>query len=478
MRLSWPALGGSLALVTAALAACDAGAAVPRSPQRVAAAAGALREALALTGIDEVHALGFTGAGITVAVLDSGADGSHPDLAGRVAGEACFCGYLNCCPDGSTEQIGAGSARDGHGHGTHVAAEIASQGAIGASGGAPDANLLAIKVLRDENLALASPADLKAALDWIAAAHPEVDVVNMSLGTDALWADDCDVVYSAVADAVAALRATGTLVVAASGNDGSSTEMRAPACIGGALSVGAVWDADVGAQAQYCLEPATAPDRIACYTNTSATTDLLAPGGVIEASWVDGGTRAQTGTSHAAPLVSACIAALKQAAPDASADAIELALEQSGTPLLDARNGRTYPRLDCAAALRVLRPDLVPVAEDGGHDDDAGEDAGTTPDAGGPPRDAGEPRDAGDAVDGALPPVRDASATDAAAAGSAPPDAATETDAATGDAGRGADAADGTGDPDGCACTTARRNVPIDPAVLLALFALLRRRGR
>ncbi|HEY9334365.1 MAG TPA: S8 family serine peptidase, partial [Kribbella sp.] len=112
---------------------------------------------------------GYDGTGTQVAVLDTGADTAHPDLAGRIGLQADF-----------TEK---GSIADGHGHGTHVAATVAGSGA--ASGGsrkgaAPGAELMIGKVLDDGGSGLDSA--VIAGMEW--AANNGADVVNMSLGSN------------------------------------------------------------------------------------------------------------------------------------------------------------------------------------------------------------------------------------------------------------------------------------------------------
>src|SRR5262249_20227772 len=91
----------------------------------------ALAESVPLIHADQVHNAGVTGRGITVAVLDSGVEASHPDFKDRVVAEQCFCTNADgsgCCPNGSTQQSGAGAAKDGDGHGTNVAGGIAAAG--------------------------------------------------------------------------------------------------------------------------------------------------------------------------------------------------------------------------------------------------------------------------------------------------------------------------------------------------------------
>ena len=445
---------------------------------------GQLRQAQALVGLDAVRGAGFRGAGVTIAVIDSGVDATHPDLAGRVVDEACFCGS-NCCPGGGTTQTGPGSAHDDHGHGTHVAATIASQGSVAAQGGTPDVSIVAVKVLTS-NLGFCCMSDVVAALDWIAGHHPEVDVVNISLGTGPpnLYAGDCDGLNTVLGMTIDQLRAAGTLVVAAAGNNASTTAMAAPACIANAISVGAVWDGDVGEQTEYCEDATTMADQVACYSNASSTTDVLAPGGVIEASWPGGGTLAKSGTSHAAPMVSACIAALRQAAPDASADEVEAALEQTGVARIDAKNGRTYPRIDCAGALEVLAPGAGTSDDDGGSDDDAGlvpdggsgNDAGAVDAATGTGGDAATPADAAaDGADGG-----DAAAGAAGADAATPPDAGGNAGAPDPrDAAIPADASlHLRGGADGCNCATSSSAALHDASVPFALAALLLRRRR
>jgi hypothetical protein len=135
----------------------------------------------------------------------------------------------------------------------------------------------------------------------------------------------------------------GTVLVAASGNDGRSNAMSAPACVSRALSVGAVDGADA----------------IARFTNRSATLDLLAPGVDVISDGLGGGLAQLSGTSMAAPHVAGAAALLLAARPGMTAGRVVELLAGSGVAVADG--GRTVPRLDAFAALRetMRAPELV-----------------------------------------------------------------------------------------------------------------------
>ena len=320
----------------------------------------------ALNGIDGVAALGLDGAGTKVAVLDTGVDRAHPDLGSRLLDESCFCsgraGGAGCCPNGQPAQFGTGSAQDDNGHGTNVAGIIVGQGGVAPRGGAPGAQLIAIKVADRDNRFCCST-DLIAALDWLLATHPDVDVVNLSLGTDALFAGVCDAETDftrSLSTAVNALVRRGALVTVSAGNNGRSGAMSAPACLQNALSVGATWSEAGGSLSHLgCSESATAPRQTACFSNRSEKTDVYAAGAFVVSAGLGGGTSTFGGTSQATPMVAACALALRQAAPEASVDARRAAIKHSTRKVTDAVSGRSYPFLDCADAVRVLNPALV-----------------------------------------------------------------------------------------------------------------------
>lgn len=297
---------------------------------------GGLTESLPLIGANAVHAQGFDGRGTTVAVLDSGIDSDHPAFAGRIAGEACFCDNFDgtgCCPFGDVERLGPGSAKDDQGHGTHVAGIV--------SGVAPATDLVAVKVL-DSGNRFRSFTQIYRALEWIADHRPDVDAINMSLGSDALLTDaQCESTAIAwgLQPVIARLRKRGVLIAASSGNNSVADRMWLPACMPDVLGVGATFDN---------------ADAVASFSNSSVSLDVLAPGVSITSTARGGGTTTLSGTSMAAPHVAGLIALMKQKAGRVfPSDSIQALLRANGKPVRDPRNGITAPRIDALATINA-----------------------------------------------------------------------------------------------------------------------------
>lgn len=264
-------------------------------------------------GAPEAWDAGYTGEGVTVAVLDSGIDATHPDLDDVVTGQRDF--------------TGTGEVTDGAGHGTHVASILAGSGE--ASGGvnqgvAPDADLLVGKVLDDDGYGELS--GVIEGMEWAAAEG--ADVVNLSLGS--LFFD----VPSPDAVAVDELSARyGTLFVVAAGNDGDLGygTVGSPGIAASALTVGAVDDADE--VTWYSSRGGVEPGLL--------KPDVVAPGDGIVAARATGTTAGEpvddlytalSGTSMAAPHVAGAAAVLKQARPDLDGQALKAALMASADP--------------------------------------------------------------------------------------------------------------------------------------------------
>ncbi|SNT37655.1 Serine protease, subtilisin family [Asanoa hainanensis] len=185
-----------------------------------------LAESVAQIGAPEVWAGGDTGQGVDVAVLDTGVDEGHPDLAGRIVETRSF--------------IPGEDVKDVRGHGTHVASTIAGTGA--ASGGtekgvAPGARLHIGKVLADSGSGTDS--QVLAGMEW-AAVDQHAKIINMSLGTQEP-SDGMDPMSQAVNRLSAQ---TGALFVIAAGNTSGSGTVSSPGAADAALTVGAVDSGD------------------------------------------------------------------------------------------------------------------------------------------------------------------------------------------------------------------------------------------
>jgi subtilisin family serine protease len=317
---------------------------------------GALAQSVPLIQADEVQAMGFSGRNVVVAVLDSGVEEKHRDFSGRLLAEECFCTTASgagCCPNGTTRQSGAGSAPDDNGHGTNVAGIIAGVGAVAPKGVAPNAKLVDMKVLGGDGSG--SFSGILSALDFIITSRPEVRVVNVSIEST-LFGGVCDTAASftqGFASAANSLKARGTIIFASSGNNASSTQVAAPACISSVVSVGAVYKGNVGSVSFGCSDPTTSVDQVACFSNSGSKVDVVAPGASITAAGRGGGTSTYLGTSQACPMAAGVAALLLEAKPSLTPDQIARALKSSGTKVTDRKNGRSFPRINAKAALGV-----------------------------------------------------------------------------------------------------------------------------
>ena len=251
-----------------------------------------------------------TGAGVRVAVLDTGVDRSHPALAGRLLPGRDFV-------DGDWDASEGGSpASASYGHGTHVAGLVALA--------APGAQIVPVRVLDAEGVGNAWA--LAEALLWAIDpdGNPATDdgaqVVNISLGSlnrtrimdsialiascgvaisDDPIADRSDPGYRG--DETRCRNGPGAVVVAAAGNDGSDTVKEYPAA--------------EGAYGLMAVAATTPAGRIAGFSNDGNWIDLAAPGEGLTSTFPGGGYATWSGTSMAAPLVAGTAALIRAADP-------------------------------------------------------------------------------------------------------------------------------------------------------------------
>ena len=301
-----------------------------------------------IIGATQAHAsLGLTGAGVRIAVVDSGVAADHPDLKGKVVAEHCFA--QSGCPGGKTT---GSSAKDANGHGTHVSSLLVGAGKVAPQGIAPGAQLVVVRTMGQDGTGATS--DVLAGLDWIAknAKGLKISVLNLSLGSDQTWAGACDQADPATAKAVTLLRANGVAVFAAAGNGGIVGGLATPACLTGVTSVGATYTANFGKQSfgGLCSDKKSGVGTVACFSNRSKDLDLLAPGAYLLGAGLAGGTATMAGPSQACPVAAGAAALLLGCNPKLTPDSVQAALQKSGKPVADAKSGAIVPLVQVVAA--------------------------------------------------------------------------------------------------------------------------------
>lgn len=274
---------------------------------------------------------GKDGTGVTVAVLDTGIDTTHPDLDDGVVTLA-------------KDFTGEGSTADAFGHGTHVASIIAGSGEASDGvnrGVAPGARLLNARVLGADGYGEESW--VIDGMEWVASNG--ADVINMSLGVKGEYTDGTDPQSLAV-DSIS--ERYDALVVVAAGNDGGygNFTVTPPGTADSALTVGAVTDSD---------QTAWFSSRGPRFGDYAIKPDITGPGdGIVAARAagtsmgdpVDDNYTAMGGTSMAAPHVAGAAAILKQARPQLDGEALKSVLmgsaQPTGNPLFEEGSGRVW----------------------------------------------------------------------------------------------------------------------------------------
>jgi thermitase len=301
-----------------------------------------------------------TGAGVTVAVVDSGVDLAHPDLAGQIAlnpgemGDGKEANGVDDDGDGLVDDWqgwdfvqGDNVPQDGDGHGTHVAGTIAALNGNGAgvSGVAPDARVLVLRALDDTGNG--TWADVADAFDL--AGDLGIPIVNASLGAAGS--------VQAITDVI--VQHPNTLYVVAAGNDGKDIE---PAST-------TYFPCEAPAPNVVCVGASDQSDARASFSNFGPTAvDLFAPGRSILAP-TGGGYYYMSGTSMATPDVVGVAALVKSAHQALTAAQLKAAL-LAGAEAKPALSGlAAFGRANAVASLDAaagLPPTPAPPADTDG----------------------------------------------------------------------------------------------------------------
>jgi len=287
------------------------------------------------------------GAGVRVAVLDTGVDATHPALAGRLLPGFDFVDF-----DTNPAEVGAAGVDLSFGHGTHVAGLVALT--------APDAKIVPLRVLDaagQGNAWVLAEAMLYAVdPDANPATNDGAQVLNMSLGSFGRT-HLFDAVAKLVACSIPAITVPGNeytdpgyngdrarcdafggaVVIAAAGNDGSKSVRQYPAA--------------EGAYGLLAVTASSADGRLASFANFGPWVDMAAPGDGLTSSVPGGGYGTWSGTSMAAPLAAGVAALLRAAEPGLASKDVVRRIARTGAPLC----GTDILQLDALAALRDLK---------------------------------------------------------------------------------------------------------------------------
>lgn len=294
-----------------------------------------LAQSLPLINQPTVASAGEQGSGTTVAVIDDGINFTHAAF-----GSCTAPGSPSSCRVVVSQNMVAvpGTNFD---HGSNVAAIVL--------GVAPASKIAMLNVFDASGSASAS--DIISAIDWSIANQASYNIVavNMSLGGSAKYTAACGGDWSATP--ITHAKTSGISVVVAAGNSTFTNGLSSPACAPGAISVGAVYDSNIGgitwATSPNCTDSTTTSDKVTCFSNSANFLTMLAPGAMITAAGIT-----EAGTSQASPHVAGAVAVLRSTFPNETLTQTQTRLTSTGVAVTDPRNGIVKPRLSLVEAAR------------------------------------------------------------------------------------------------------------------------------
>jgi len=329
--------------------------------------------------------LSYSGSGLAIAICDTGIDYTHPRLGGSGFPNSKVIGGYDCADDDADPM-------DQQGHGTACAGIAA--GGLGTTGDyiggvAYDAKLYAVKVTYGSS-GSAYVSDQIEGWEWCIThqyddpANP-IMILSMSI-SGGRYNSACDSVSPARTTAAANVVAAGITLLFSSGNDGYCDSIGIPACITHAISVGAVYDANIGqnppagyvgciksgsctgnpappCDEKWYVDETTTADQVCTYSNTATFLDLLAPSNWATTTKLGGGfwdtPNGFGGTSAACPYASGAAACLQCAAKEItgsflSPSQVRTTLVSTGDPVTDGKVNITNRRINLEAAVSSL----------------------------------------------------------------------------------------------------------------------------
>lgn len=291
-----------------------------------------LIESLPLIHQPEVSYVGENGQNTTVVVIDDGIDITNPAFT--------LCSGTNNPNENCNVAISLDMVNNPgfyNDHGSNIAGIIL--------GVAPRTKIAALNIFDQNGYGYQS--DVISSIDWAIQNKSTYNIVaiNLSLSDNTYHSSPCltDWSTSAINNAVS----SGITVLASSGNSGYKDGISSPACSPNAISVGAVYDSNVGSRGYrlLCNDLVTSADQVGCFSNSASFLSLLAPGAIITAADIS-----LSGTSQATAHVSGAVAVLSSIYPNESPSQLQGRLITTGLQITDPKNNITTPRLNLLAA--------------------------------------------------------------------------------------------------------------------------------